>query len=66
MSNRHRRLGAVAVLVAMTAWGPSLAHSYTVATAAPKLADLRGVDDLKTQFNQDQGKIRLVLLVSPT
>jgi hypothetical protein len=66
MSNQHRGLGAVAVLVAMTTWGPSLTRSFTVATAAPKLTDLRGVDDLRTIFNQDQGKIRLVLLVSPT
>jgi len=66
MSNRLRRFAAVAVLVVMTTWGPSLARSYTVATAAPKLADLRGVDELRTLFNQDKGKIRLVLLVSPT
>ena len=34
--------------------------------AAPKLDDLRGVDELKTSFNHDTGKVRLVLLVSPT
>jgi hypothetical protein len=66
MSNPLRRVAAVTVLVVMTIWGPSLARSYSVATAAPKLADLRGVDELKTLFNQDKGKIRLVLLVSPT
>ena len=66
MSNRLRRLAAVAALVVTATWGPSLARSYTVATAAPKLADLRGVDELKTLFNQDKGKTRLVLLVSPT
>ena len=34
--------------------------------AAPSLADLRGVDEVKGLFNKDAGKIRLVLLVSPT
>ena len=66
MSNGLRRLAAAAAVVVMATWGPSPARPYTVATAAPKLADLRGVDELKTLFNQDKGKIRLVLLVSPT
>jgi hypothetical protein len=30
------------------------------------LLDLRNVDDLKTLFNKDAGKFRLVLLLSPT
>jgi hypothetical protein len=34
--------------------------------AAPALSDLKSVDELKTLFNQDRGKTRLVLLLSPT
>ena len=34
--------------------------------AAPSLTDLRGVDELKGLFNKDPGKVRLILLVSPT
>ena len=34
--------------------------------AAPSLTDLRSVDELKGLFSKDAGKIRLVLLVSPT
>ena len=34
--------------------------------AAPSLSDLKSVDELKTLFNQDRGKPRLVLLLSPT
>ena len=34
--------------------------------AAPALNDLKSVDELKTLFNQDRGKPRLVLLLSPT
>ena len=34
--------------------------------AAPTLANLQGVDELKALFNRDVGKVRLVLLLSPT
>ena len=34
--------------------------------AAPILANLQGVDELKALFNRDVGKVRLVLLLSPT
>lgn len=34
--------------------------------AAPTLSDLKSVDELKALFNQDRGKTRLVLLLSPT
>ena len=30
------------------------------------LQDLRTVEELKTAFNRDSGKVRLVLLLSPT
>ena len=33
---------------------------------APMLTDLRNLDDLKTLFDKDVGKFRLVLLLSPT
>jgi hypothetical protein len=66
MSNRPRRLAVLATLVVTTMWGPSLVRPDVVALAAAKLTNLRGVDELRTSFNQDQGKVRLVLLVSPT
>ena len=52
-------LAVLVVLGAPTRGVPSLA-------AAPSLTDLRSVDELKGLFNKDAGKIRLVLLVSPT
>jgi len=67
MRNKCRRVAVLTVLVAMTMWAPSLVRPYPVeAATAAKLTALRGIDDLKTLFNQDKGKVRLVLLVSPT
>ena len=37
-----------------------------VAPARPALVDLRSLDDLKARFEADQGRPRLLLLVSPT
>ena len=55
----------VAALVLFCARVGSLGVAPSL-VAAPSLTDLRGVDELKGLFNRDAGKIRLVLLVSPT
>jgi hypothetical protein len=41
-------------------------HANHLVYAAPTLSDLKSVDELRTLFNQDRGKPRLVLLLSPT
>jgi hypothetical protein len=56
---------AVAILVIGTSQAGRGPLSGALA-AAPSLTDLRSPDELKTQFNRDAGKVRLVLLVSPT
>lgn len=63
-----RALGAViAAWVAFGVVGPrSPRMTGQPAYAAPTLNDLKSVDELKTLFNQDRGKPRLVLLLSPT
>src|SRR6266852_7904911 len=67
MTDRLRGLIAAVAAVIMTAtWTPRPIRPYVVADASAKLTDLRGVNALKTLFNQDAGKVRLVLLVSPT
>jgi len=47
---------------------PTLAViALVMACAAPtSWNDLRSLDDLKTAFNRDQGRVRVVLLLSPT
>ena len=62
-----RSILAVVVLLAV-----GLAVSYLVGTRARSapgqrpLADLSDIETLRTQFNQDAGKTRLIILVSPT
>ena len=58
-----------AVLGTLLLWGglvQSADGPASLAAAAPKLTDLKGVDELRSLFNNDVGKVRLVLLLSPT
>jgi len=62
-----KRVRVVAVaLGVLLLFGGYIHWSAPVATAAPKLSDLKGVEELRTLFNNDMGKVRLVLLLSPT
>ena len=36
------------------------------AASKPELEELRSIDDLRSRFERDAGKVRLVLLLSPT
>jgi hypothetical protein len=51
------------VLTACTSSGPA---ETGTAAAASKVAQLQSVPELKDRFNADVGKIRLILLISPT
>ena len=60
-------VASTALLVLIGGHIPGLTQgARPTAFAAADLTDLKGVDDLKTLFNRDVGKVRLVLLVSPT
>jgi hypothetical protein len=58
MTSRVMRLAAAVALAFGAACGGG--------GATPTLSDLNGVEALKTQFNRDAGKPRIVLLLSPT
>lgn len=64
-----RNLRLIACAVAIVVIGVSQAGRGPLSgllVAAPSLIDLRSPDELKAHFNRDVGKVRLVLLVSPT
>ena len=57
MIGRVRIACAAAAVAALVAAGPF---------AAPTLPHLRGVEDIRTWFNAGKGRVRLILLLSPT
>lgn len=60
---RRLRLLAAGVLLAASALPrPQLGAE----SAAGELQDVRSVEDLRARFNRDSGRVRLVLLLSPT
>jgi hypothetical protein len=63
MAVRLRLMFAVVVLISLTAGSRWTGGQLS---AAPALTDLQGVGELKALFNRDVGKVRLVLLLSPT
>jgi hypothetical protein len=65
--NMAAHLRAALVLAVALASPVHEAHAQPVTAAtAPVLQDLRGIDELRSLFDSDQGKIRIVLLLSPT
>ena len=62
-----RRRSAVIVLAVWLAWPAP--HAFTqspVTTASSVLQDLHGVADLRSLFERDRDKVKIVLLLSPT
>jgi hypothetical protein len=58
-------VGAIALLILVWARPQALAQIQPD-VKPPALHDLRSISELKTVFDQDADKIRLVLLLSPT
>lgn len=74
-STRRRRwprldhlVAMLLVLVALVSSACTSSRSLRPGTtaASPEVTELRSVSDLHKRFNRDSGKIRLILLVSPT
>lgn len=55
---------ALAVILAMV--GAGLVPAQSGRPQGSPLQDLRSLDDLREAFDRDAGKIRLILLLSPT
>lgn len=68
MNRKTRPFAAAAALAILLGAGVPAAQPLTEprASAAPALRDLRSVDELKALFNHDAGRVRVVLLLSPT
>ncbi len=54
------------VLALWLSGSASVAKQRTGSTAAPALHDLKSFAELRERFNNDRGKLRIVLLLSPT
>ena len=70
-----RRMGAfavAAVLLGAVLIRPAIGTAVSTAAGTSgaangtALIDVSGVSDLRAAFNKDKGKVRLILLVSPT
>lgn len=54
------------ILLATILLGIYLETRPRIAPGQEPLTDIQNIETLRTQFNQDVGKTRLILLVSPT
>jgi len=59
------RRGLVFGLITGVACAFGAATAFGADKETPVLEDLKSLDELKTQFNADKGKRRLLLLLSP-
>ena len=55
--------GLAALILSLATIG---AAAQSAEEGTPKMKDLESVDELKAKFNEDAGKRRLLLLLSPT
>ena len=61
-----RNILILAAIVAGIFLAIYLGPGTRLAPGQAPLADISNIETLRTQFNQDTGKIRLIILVSPT
>ena len=61
-----RSVFVIVILLATVALGIYLQTQPQLAPGQEPLKDIQNIETLRAQFNQDVGKARLILLVSPT
>ena len=62
----HKRSPSVLSIIGLTLALTTLPGQAGQQTSAPTLQDLQTVDEIRAMFNRDAGKVRLILLLSPT
>ena len=65
MTRRHR-VGAIFVATLLAAVLGFVGFRYYPATPAQNSGYSTDLNDLRAQFNRDKGKVRLLMLLSPT
>jgi hypothetical protein len=61
-----RRMFVILVLLATLLFGIYVQTRPRLAPGQEHLTDIKNIETLRVQFNEDVGKTRLILLVSPT
>ena len=61
-----RNIFALIILIVALLLGIYLETRPRLATGQAPLTDIQNIETLRTQFNQDVGKTRLIILVAPT
>ena len=61
-----RSVFVIVILLATVTLGIYLQTRSQLAPGQEPLTDIQNIETLRAQFNQDAGKARLILLVSPT
>ena len=61
-----RNIFALIILIVAVLLGIYLETRPRLAPGQAPLTDIQNIETLRTQFNQDVGKTRLIILVSPT
>lgn len=61
-----RNIFVLIFLLAAVLLGTYLETRPRIAPGQAPIKDIQNIESLRTQFNQDAGKTRLILLVSPT
>lgn len=61
-----RSIVVLVVLLATVLLGIYLETRPRIAPGQAPLTDIQSIETLRTQFNQDVGKTRLIILISPT
>jgi hypothetical protein len=67
-SDRGSRIHLVRMLVTLALVLPACASHGAPATGSQtsKVTELHSVSELQERFNEDSGRVRLILLISPT